>query len=115
MLGIRYLWIDSLCIIQDSKEDWSYEASLMGQYYQNSAVTIAAVGAEDGNDGLFVGSTFSITPCPVAIKFPQFLTPVEGFLRPSMEWDAARETTGFHRPPLWRRAWVSILADNSPS
>jgi hypothetical protein len=29
-LGIRYLWIDSLCIVQDDAEDWEREAALMG-------------------------------------------------------------------------------------
>jgi len=32
-LGIRYLWIDSLCIIQDSVEDWELECSKMGRVY----------------------------------------------------------------------------------
>jgi hypothetical protein len=41
-LGIRYLWIDSLCIVQDDARDWEREAALMGSYYHNSAVTIMA-------------------------------------------------------------------------
>jgi hypothetical protein len=41
-LQIRYLWIDSLCILQDNKEDWEQEASKMADYYQNAHVTIAA-------------------------------------------------------------------------
>lgn len=41
-LGFRYLWIDSLCIIQDSKTDWATEASKMGLVYKNSALTISA-------------------------------------------------------------------------
>jgi hypothetical protein len=40
--GIRYLWIDSLCIIQDNSEDWKAEAMMMGSYYQNAWATIAA-------------------------------------------------------------------------
>jgi hypothetical protein len=31
-LGVRYLWIDSLCIVQDSMEDWTAESARMGQY-----------------------------------------------------------------------------------
>jgi hypothetical protein len=50
-LGIPFLWIDSLCIVQDNPLDWSQEASKMGQYYSNSFVTIAACSAEDVQEG----------------------------------------------------------------
>lgn len=43
-LGINYIWIDSLCIIQDSKEDWVYEARRMGDVYQYAACNISAAG-----------------------------------------------------------------------
>ncbi|KAM5344461.1 hypothetical protein ACJ41O_012997 [Fusarium nematophilum] len=48
--SIRYLWIDSLCIIQDSPEDWAQESLRMHQVYANSCCTIAA-SASDGPDG----------------------------------------------------------------
>ncbi|KAI1169647.1 heterokaryon incompatibility protein-domain-containing protein [Nemania sp. FL0916] len=41
-LGIRYLWIDSLCIIQDSKPDWEREASKMAEYYSHAHLVIAS-------------------------------------------------------------------------
>jgi hypothetical protein len=41
-LGIHYLWIDSICIIQDSKDDWEAESAKMGLVYRNAYVTIAA-------------------------------------------------------------------------
>jgi hypothetical protein len=41
-LGIPYLWIDSICIIQDSKDDWEAESAKMGSVYKNAYVTIAA-------------------------------------------------------------------------
>jgi hypothetical protein len=40
-LNVKYLWIDALCILQDSKEDWSTEAPQMGDIYRNALVTIA--------------------------------------------------------------------------
>ncbi|KAF2644098.1 HET-domain-containing protein [Massarina eburnea CBS 473.64] len=43
-LGIRYLWIDSLCIVQDDDEDWSEEVANMSNVYRNSTVTILADG-----------------------------------------------------------------------
>ncbi|KAF5540851.1 het domain-containing protein [Fusarium mexicanum] len=50
-LEIPYIWIDSLCIIQDSPEDWKHEASLMAQVYANAHVTIFADAAPDSTSG----------------------------------------------------------------
>jgi hypothetical protein len=52
-LGIDYIWIDSLCIIQDDAQDWVNEAALMTKVYRNSHLNIAATGASDGTVGLF--------------------------------------------------------------
>jgi Heterokaryon incompatibility protein (HET) len=41
-LGMRYVWIDSLCIVQDSPEDWRKEAAMMHQVYRYAEVTIVA-------------------------------------------------------------------------
>lgn len=41
-LNISYIWIDSLCIIQDSRSDWEKEAVKMGAVYSRSNVTIIA-------------------------------------------------------------------------
>ncbi|KAK8066093.1 hypothetical protein PG997_012840 [Apiospora hydei] len=52
-VGIRYLWIDSLCIVQDSEEDWQREAGLMEQVYSNCYLNIAASESSNGTEGLF--------------------------------------------------------------
>ncbi|KAF5706116.1 het-domain-containing protein [Fusarium mundagurra] len=52
-LGIPYLWIDSLCIIQDSKSDWETESCKMADVYRNAHVVIAALHAKDGSGGCF--------------------------------------------------------------
>lgn len=52
-LGLRYLWIDSLCIIQDSTTDWQTESSRMADIYRNSYVTIAALSSPDSQGGCF--------------------------------------------------------------
>ncbi|KAG4433188.1 hypothetical protein IFR05_011323 [Cadophora sp. M221] len=52
-LGLRYLWIDSVCIIQDDEEDWERESSKMADVYQNSYITIAATCAADSSVGMF--------------------------------------------------------------
>ncbi|KAF3004796.1 hypothetical protein E8E13_002980 [Curvularia kusanoi] len=52
-MGLRYLWIDSLCIIQDSPADWKKEASLMASVYFNAYATISAAASENSHSGLF--------------------------------------------------------------
>jgi len=52
-LGISYIWIDALCIIQDDKSDWQREAAKMGQYYSKAYLTIAASNAKDTSTGLY--------------------------------------------------------------
>lgn len=50
-LGYRYLWIDSLCIIQDSDTDWESEAACMQRYYKDAVMTIStdlAAGDDEG-------------------------------------------------------------------
>ena len=50
-LEIRYLWIDALCIIQDSKADWEYESARMNDVYECSYLTIVATSARSSTDG----------------------------------------------------------------
>jgi hypothetical protein len=53
-LGIRYLWIDALCIVQDDNQGWETESANMANIYSNSYLTIAATSASDSHKGLFV-------------------------------------------------------------
>lgn len=53
-LGLDYLWIDSLCIIQNNESDWQRESALMSSVYGGSAVTIAASSARDSTHGCFL-------------------------------------------------------------
>ena len=52
-LGFHFIWIDSLCIIQDDQTDWEAQASMMRLVYQNACCNIAATWAADGDDGCF--------------------------------------------------------------
>jgi hypothetical protein len=51
-LGIGYLWIDSLCILQDSPEDWAAESSQMARIYTNAWLTIAADQTSECTGGI---------------------------------------------------------------
>ncbi|KAK0112811.1 hypothetical protein ONS95_014539 [Cadophora gregata] len=52
-LGIQYLWIDSLCIVQDDFQDWEIEAARMGDIYENAYATLFAERASHCDEGLF--------------------------------------------------------------
>jgi Heterokaryon incompatibility protein (HET) len=76
-LGLLYLWIDSLCILQDSRDDWERESALMGDVFGNSEITISAVSAEDGSSG-FLGPRDTHMVC---IKYKKSaLLPSEGVM-----------------------------------
>ena len=101
-LGYQYLWIDSLCIIQDSKEDWKAESLDMKRVYQMSALTIGAARGADSHAGCFVKrQPLAHFPCRIA----QLST---GFLMTSFD----REMPGKSLPhaltgaPLFDRGWV---------
>ncbi|KIW34254.1 uncharacterized protein PV07_01045 [Cladophialophora immunda] len=52
-LGIDFLWIDSLCILQDSNDDWSLNAAEVGSIYENALITIAASKSKEGCQGCY--------------------------------------------------------------
>lgn len=70
-LGQRYLWIDSMCIMQPTtinKDDWSREGAQMGEYYSRSLLNFAASAALDNTEGLLyarAGSQFEVKPFPL--------------------------------------------------
>ena len=41
-MGVQYLWIDTVCLVQDNPDDKGKEISRMGDYYSNAFFTIAA-------------------------------------------------------------------------
>ncbi|UPK96639.1 hypothetical protein LCI18_007574 [Fusarium solani-melongenae] len=49
LLGIGYIWIDSLCIVQDDEQDWETESTKMAQYYSGAHLTISAETSPDGS------------------------------------------------------------------
>jgi hypothetical protein len=53
-LGLSYIWVDSICIVQDSAADWEKESASMAEVYSNSYCNIAAAHAADGTYGCFI-------------------------------------------------------------
>ncbi|KAH7074194.1 heterokaryon incompatibility protein-domain-containing protein [Paraphoma chrysanthemicola] len=69
-LGHRYIWIDSLCIIQDDGDDWSKEAATMADVYQCAVLTIAAAHAPGGDIGCYAYRD-GLLELPFVIEVPQ--------------------------------------------
>ncbi|KAI2785368.1 HET-domain-containing protein [Daldinia loculata] len=65
-LGFRYIWVDALCIIQDSPEDKLNELPLMAKIYQHSAMTISAANSPGASE------SFLKPPLPPAFKVQPF-------------------------------------------
>lgn len=68
-LGFRYLWVDSLCIIQDSKEDKRHEISQMRLIFQHATLTIAAGKASSVTEGLLTKPDLQWFMAPFKIPF----------------------------------------------
>ncbi|CAK7221597.1 hypothetical protein SBRCBS47491_004582 [Sporothrix bragantina] len=51
-LGISYLWVDSLCIIQDSVDDWQSESRVMGAVYSRATVSLLAMASPASGHGI---------------------------------------------------------------
>jgi hypothetical protein len=103
-LSVRYLWIDSLCIIQDSTEDWNNESSSMGDIYMNCFCNIAATGAFDGRTGCFVDrNPLLAQTCRISTELlpqSQLQPGLYDFIRQSLFDDGVLDA------PLNCRAWV---------
>jgi hypothetical protein len=70
-LGIDYLWIDSLCIIQDSQPDWQRESYRMSDVYQGSFLNIGANAYNNSNGGLFhERDPYTVTPLIRRLRWP---------------------------------------------
>jgi heterokaryon incompatibility protein (HET) len=72
-LGLSYLWIDSLCIIQKNEEDWNREAARMGDVFSNAYCTIAASSATSSVQGFLSRPhqlpLFATLPGPGSARF----------------------------------------------
>ncbi|KAH6665134.1 heterokaryon incompatibility protein-domain-containing protein [Halenospora varia] len=69
-MGIRYLWIDSLCIIQDSEEDWTKEAALMGDVYRYGILNIAVNTGGGYYAGIFTSRSTNEEHLSNTIRLP---------------------------------------------
>ncbi|KAH8649287.1 heterokaryon incompatibility protein-domain-containing protein [Xylariales sp. PMI_506] len=102
-IGVDYLWIDSLCIIQDDTDDWSRESEKMGEFFERAFLVIAAAGARDSTESLF-----SIPRYPhLTVQVPYYR---KGDQYSSGSFNMTMLSRGEDKPyfgPLYNRGWAS--------
>ncbi|KAF1966782.1 HET-domain-containing protein [Bimuria novae-zelandiae CBS 107.79] len=103
-MGQRYIWIDSLCIIQDSVEDWMAESVQMCTVYERALFTVMAAHASGGADGCFVKRDgFAQLPLTLRFDSPDKMhSQVACFQLP----DHGQGLWPRFSPVLFTRAWV---------
>jgi hypothetical protein len=105
-LGLDYIWIDSLCIIQDSSKNWRNESSLMSKVYSRCYVNLAAMHSKNSHGGLSTeGDPESTIPLKLDLN-------VKGCKRGGVHYGLPDSQASFStyresHSPLARRAWVS--------
>jgi hypothetical protein len=100
-LGVRFLWIDCLCIIQDDNEDWKTESALMGKVYANSWLNVSANSRGDGSAGLFADRNGSRLQDCIQIRPKESSEAITFILTEGDTWRTEVETA-----PVNERAWV---------
>lgn len=102
-LGFRFLWIDSLCIVQDSTDDWKDQAKIMALVYTNSVLTIAALKSSGSTEGCFTEerNPLRLRPC-----VSEDLGVTVSSWNPGRLWEVEVNTSGYGASPLHSRAWV---------
>lgn len=114
-LGIRYLWIDAICIIQDDMdEDWPREASRMREYYANAVLNLVAINGENSTSGILQQRTARYAPLKLHLRSDRFGW--EGDVSIRERHPMTFSYQGESVPKLVTRAWVfqeSILAVRS--
>jgi hypothetical protein len=100
-LGLRYLWIDSLCIIQDFRPDWELESPKMCDIYTNALINISATDSSDSSGGLYrPRHPLGVAPCVVETKWA-ITWPSRMVCYRSAEWEHQ-----INESSLYKRSWV---------
>ncbi|KAI0823229.1 heterokaryon incompatibility protein-domain-containing protein [Trametes gibbosa] len=96
-LGMRYLWADTLCIIQDSAEDKSRELGYMHEIYRYAHLTIVAASARKVSDGFLEPRRPASDTTEDGITLPELTLPFPVSLPPSRA--ASKRTNASHTSP----------------
>lgn len=101
-LGLSYLWIDALCIIQDSHEDKQHELKVMAAIYKDAYITLVASSASTCREGFLQNRT------PRKSNYPRFELPYRAWADEKTMGTVLVEEAFHHDPfhePINRRGW----------
>jgi hypothetical protein len=103
-LGIQFLWIDCLCIIQGDDGDWYRECKNMSKIFENSHLTISALRAKNSRDGIF--HERQISPVGNSSQMPVFRLRDSTFL--GLRWCRNRGhiTADLEASTMTSRGWI---------
>jgi hypothetical protein len=117
-LGIDYLWIDAICIVQDNATDRAHEIKGMADIYRQATVTIAASKAGQASKGFLndgadeqTGLWKSLVPLAFPLANPAAKSITDAFQMPrtvlGMLWlcDEDPGMMNTFRSPVDRRGW----------
>jgi len=100
-LGIRLMWIDCMCIIQDDTQDWRDESALMGKVYANSWLNVSANTRDHSRSGLYAERHVSCYLAHFRTRHDESGEATTWTVTDAEEW--SNEVEG---APVNRRAWV---------
>lgn len=102
LLGIRYLWIDALCILQDSQGDWNEQGANMCEIYSRSFLSISAHAADDPWTGfLFERNALAVRGC----IHPSLFSDMPGFKKVLCP-DIPNPLDAISKSSMNKRAWT---------
>lgn len=107
-LGYQYIWIDSLCIIQNIHEDWTSESSQMFRVYANASINLSASAARNPTDGIFEsGNGMRNCSAPITkLECRSEKKGIEGVVGVRLQMGGNGPFVLLPEEPLHRRAWV---------
>jgi hypothetical protein len=107
LLQIPYLWVDALCIIQDSTQDWAQQSAKMATIYSNALVTLAALDSTSTADGFLISRNINLPHPQIEVQIEvdhgggAYTNKGKVLLRPQYQFHDI-----FNRPSyLHARAW----------
>jgi len=104
-LGLQYLWIDALCIIQGDADDWARESSRMCEVYSNAYLTIAGSNAAGNAEGILNKQAYGTPPEEISYKDGMTIYVRKHLAR--MHDNYAEMSRGAAKPePINCRAWT---------